>query len=43
LKVFQEWGRGYEGEWWRGCIQVLYISYIVKTFVNATRYLHRAQ
>jgi hypothetical protein len=38
LKVFQEWGRGYEGEWWRGCIQVLYISYIVKTFVNATRY-----
>jgi hypothetical protein len=27
-----------KGEWWRGKIQVLYIWYTVRTFVNATMY-----
>jgi hypothetical protein len=38
LKLFQEWG------WWRRMveewIQVWYIWYIVRTFVNATMYPH---
>jgi hypothetical protein len=31
-------GEGEKGEWWRGWIQVWYIWYIVRTFVNATMY-----
>jgi hypothetical protein len=34
LKLFQEWGRRNKGEWWRESIQVRYICYIVRTFVN---------
>jgi hypothetical protein len=34
---------GDEGEWWRGWIQVLYISSILRTFVNATMYPDLAQ
>jgi hypothetical protein len=37
LKLFQEWGKD-KGEWWRGWIQMWYIWYIVRTFVNATMY-----
>jgi hypothetical protein len=35
-------GRG-KGEWWSTWIQVWYIWYIVRTFVNATMYPHPAQ
>jgi hypothetical protein len=31
-------GRNDKGEWWRGWIQVWYIWYSVRTFVNATMY-----
>jgi hypothetical protein len=34
---------GDEREWWRGSIQVGYICYSVRTFVNATMYPHPAQ
>jgi hypothetical protein len=34
---------GDEGEWWRGWIQVWYIWYIVRTFVNVTTYPYPAQ
>jgi hypothetical protein len=34
---------GDKGEWWKGWIQVWYIWYIVRTFVNATMYPHPAQ
>jgi hypothetical protein len=27
-----------KGEWWRGCIQLWYVWYIVRTFVNVTMY-----
>jgi hypothetical protein len=36
------WGGKDKGEWWRGWIQVWYIWYIVRTFVNATMYPHLA-
>jgi hypothetical protein len=37
-------GRGEdERKWWRRWIQVWYIQYIVRTFVNATMYHHPAQ
>jgi hypothetical protein len=32
-----------KGEWWEGWIQVWYIWYIVRTFINATMYPHPAQ
>jgi hypothetical protein len=32
-----------KGEWWRGQIQVWYIWYIVRTFVNATMYPNPVQ
>jgi hypothetical protein len=31
-------GRGDQGEWWMGWIQVRYIQYIVRTFVNAIQH-----
>jgi hypothetical protein len=34
---------GDEGEWCKGWIQVWYIWYIVRTFVNATMYYHPTQ
>jgi hypothetical protein len=34
-------GRGLKGEWWRGWIQVRYIWYIVRMFVNATMHLQQ--
>jgi hypothetical protein len=34
---------GDKGEWWRGWIQVWYIWYIVRAFVNATMYPQPAQ
>jgi hypothetical protein len=37
------WGKGNKGEWWRWWIQVRYIWYIVRTFVNATMYPHPTQ
>jgi hypothetical protein len=35
--------RGDKGEWWKGLIQVWYIWYIVRKFVNASVYPHAAQ
>jgi hypothetical protein len=29
-----------KGEWWREWIQVWYIWYILRTFLNATMYTH---
>jgi hypothetical protein len=31
-------GEGNKGEWWRGWIQVWYIWYVARTFINATIY-----
>jgi hypothetical protein len=36
-------GEGDKGEWWRGWIQVPYIWYIVRTFINATMHPHPTQ
>jgi hypothetical protein len=36
-------GREDKGEWWKRWIQLWYIQYIVRTFVNATIYPHPAQ
>jgi hypothetical protein len=39
-------GMGEEGDkrqWWRGWIQLWYIWYIVRTFINATMYPHPTQ
>jgi hypothetical protein len=33
----------FKGEWWRGWIQVQYIWYIVRTFVNVTMYPYPEQ
>jgi hypothetical protein len=41
-KVSPEMGRD-KGKWWRRWIQVWYIWYIVRTFVNATVYPYPAQ
>jgi hypothetical protein len=37
------WGGGNKGELWRGWIQVWYIWYIIRTFVDPTMYPHPAQ
>jgi hypothetical protein len=36
-------GGGNKGEWWRGWIQIWYVWYIVRTFVNAIMYSSPAQ
>jgi hypothetical protein len=37
VETVPEMGKGVDkGEWWKGWIQVWYICYIVKTFVDAT-------
>jgi hypothetical protein len=36
-------GGGGKWEQWMGWVQILYIWYIVRTFVNATMYPHPAQ
>jgi hypothetical protein len=44
LKLFQELGgEGTKKHGGRGWIQVWYIWYIVRTFINATKYPHQAQ
>jgi hypothetical protein len=38
LKLSRNGGRRDKGEWWRGWIQIWYIWYILRAFVNATMY-----
>jgi hypothetical protein len=43
VKTVLGMGKEDKGKWWRGWIQVWHIWYMVRTFVNATRYPHPAQ
>jgi hypothetical protein len=41
--LFKNGAEGDKGDWWKAWIQVWYIWYIVRTFVNVSMYSHPAQ